>query len=230
MKKRNTIKTILTCAFCLAAALWQSSAFAVSVEAEERAAMKEQLNDKQQALLDSPIGVFDIENQDGQIVRLMIKGESEVPTTMQGARADRFAREKAERGAKAAFSKFLNEQVVVAESETEGVLIKRKDGTETSEEINATQKTIATASSSFLRGLIVLFDHVEGEGANRKAVVVLGWSKKLAGSARQAITEMERKPETSQLEADKPAGAPQQAAPITPNSKTQTRMGNVENF
>jgi hypothetical protein len=190
--------------------------------------MKAQLDDKAQALLNAPPGVFDVEYEDGQLKRLKIKGEAEVPTSLQGARADRQARERAERNAKAAFSKFMNEQVTVVESDTEGFLIQEKDGKESAEYLNASQRTMVSLSESFQRGLIVLFDHVEGEGVNRKSVIVLGWSKKLVQMAADAQSTMtqsrESESKTPAAQPAKPAGAAQ------PNTNTQTRTGNLDNF
>ncbi|WP_027187758.1 hypothetical protein [Desulfovibrio cuneatus] len=194
--------------------------------AEETAGMKQNVNSRMQELLNAPAGVFDVEFQEGQLRRLKIKGEAEVSTALKGARGDRMAREKAQRAAKVSFTQFLNENVLVVESGSEGVMLKEKDGTETAEVLQVSQTTFASHSSSFLRGLVVLLDHVEGEGANRKAVVVMGWSTKMMQAAQGAQGAMD----TSRQEqgASKPA-APQ-PAPATPNTGTKTRMGNVENF
>jgi hypothetical protein len=203
---------------------------AVSGEAmaQESAAMQADLDSKVQAMLNSPPGVFDLEYADGQLMRLKIKGEAEVSTALQGARADRQAREKAERSAKAAFSKFMNEEVTVVESDTEGFVIKGKDGQESAEYLNASQRTMTSLSNSFLRGMVVLFDHVEGEGANRKSVIVLGWSKKLVDAAAGAQSTLNQ----SRANDNKPAA--QQAAPagtaVKPNTQTQTRTGNMDDF
>ena len=99
--------------------------------AVETAEMREDVDERVQEMLDMPAGVFDLEyDDDGNLVRLKIKGEAEVSTKMRGSRGDRQAREKAQREAKAAFSKFLNEQVVTTELEGEMFTIREKDGAE----------------------------------------------------------------------------------------------------
>ncbi|MCL1916048.1 MAG: hypothetical protein FWG17_05010 [Desulfovibrionaceae bacterium] len=221
----------LLCVFLFCAGVGLAQAASPEEAAQEGAAMKAEVDAQVQALLNSPAGVFDIEYEDGQLMRLKIKGESEVATSLQGARGDRQAREKAERSAKASFSQFLNEQVTVVSSDTEGFLIQEKDGKESAEYLNASQRTMASLSNSFQRGLITLFDHVEGEGANRKAVVVLGWSKKLvdASAGAQSTMNQSRANESN-------AAAGQQAAPAAggagtqPNTQTQTRTGNLNKF
>jgi len=51
-------------------------------------------------------------------------------------------------------------------------------------------RIIETKAQGLLRGLIVLVDQIEGEGANRKAMVVFGWSLKLANAALRAQDTM----------------------------------------
>lgn len=201
---------------------------AATVAEEEAAAMKEQLDDKLNALINAPGGVFDIEyGDDGALLRLKVKGEAEVPTSLTGARADRQARERAERSAKAAFSKFLSEDVVVASSDNEVITIKEKDGKESAEYLNVSASTINSFSNSFQRGLIVIFDHVEGEGVNRKAVIVLGWSQKLVEASMKAQGSMQRNP--TQAKQESPARTGQQPG-ASGNTNTQTRTGNLSNF
>ena len=222
---KYTVALVFVCgSFAMAAPVRAQEVPGGNVAAQETAVMKAQLDAKQQALLNSPPGVFDVEYEGGQLRRLKIKGEAEVPTSLKGARADRQAREKAERAAKAAFSKFLNEQVTVVESDTETFIIKEKDGTETAEYLNASAKTMTSLSNSFLRGLVVLFDHTEGEGPNRKSVIVLGWSKKLVDAAQNAQSTMEKsRQDQPQAPAPKPVEVPA-------NTGTTTRTGDVENF
>ena len=205
------------------------AASSAEIAAQETAAMKTEVNAQIQALLNAPPGVFDVEFEEGQLVRLKIKGESEVSTALQGVRADRQARDNANRDARAAFSRFLNDSVTVVETGTEGFVIQEKDGKETAEFLSASQRTVASLSSSFLRGLIPLVDHVEGEGVNRKAVVILGWSKRLVEASADAQTTM------NQSRANE--GTPQQAAPAAAPAAgggaptgTQTRSGNLQGF
>jgi len=220
---------MLLCVLLLCAGVnFAHAASSAEIAAEETAAMKTEVDGQIQALLNAPAGVFDVEFDDGQLVRLKIKGEAEVSTALQGARGDRQARESANRNARAAFSQFLNEQVTVVESSTEGVVIQQRDGTESAEFLQANQKTIASLSNSFLRGLITLVDHVEGEGANRRVVVILGWSKKLVEASADAQSTMD------QSRANE--GKPQQAAPAAAPpagggaTGTQTRSGNLQGF
>lgn len=205
--------------------VWAQSADDAEVSAEV-GAMTSQMSGKQQAMLDAPTGVFDVEYDNGALVRLKIKGEAEVPTSLKGVRADTSARNKATMNAKAAFSKFLEEKVVVVESNTESLVIKERDGTESAEYINTSVATITGMSQSFQRGLISLLDHVEGEGVDRKAVVVMGWSKKLTEASMQAQDIMKPAP--------KKTGSPSSTTNTTgknaASGKTQTRMGDVDNF
>ena len=61
------------------------AASSAEAAAQESAAMKAEVDGKVQALLKAPPGVFDVEYENGQLMRLKIKGESEVlklhPTT-----------------------------------------------------------------------------------------------------------------------------------------------------
>jgi hypothetical protein len=204
---------------------------AAEAEAQETAAMKAELDGKTQALLNAPPGVFDVEYEDGQLKRLKIKGEAEVSTALQGARADRQAREKADRAARAAFSNFLNQQVTVVESDTEGFVIQEKDGSESAEFLSASQKTMTSLSTSFLRGLIPVFDHVEGEGVNRQYIVVLGWSKKLVDASADAQSTMNQSRANESKAAAAPGAAPAGAgAAGAKPAGTQTRTGNLDDF
>lgn len=199
------------------------------VIAGETAAMKQSLNEKAAALLSAPAGVFDVEIVDGEIVRLKIKGEADVPTSMRGSRGDRFAREKANRDARASFTRFLGESVVFSESEGEGVMIQEKDGQESSEVVNVSARLYSSNSAAMLKGLIVLMDRIEGEDDRRVCMVVLGWSKKLVDAADTAKADMS---------GNKLVAAPH--PPVNPiseivqksvgNVETVTRVGNLDNF
>ena len=215
----------LLCVLLLCAGMNSAQAISGELAALEAEAQKEALDAKVQAILNHPPGVFDVEYADGQLVRLKIKGESEVSSGL-GARGDRVAREKAERFAKAAFSKFLNEEVTVVESATEGFIIQGKDGTESAEFLEASQSTMVSLSNSFLRGLTVLIDHVEGAGANRRYVVVLGWSKKLVDAAAGAQNTLKDSRASGQgAPAAKPA-APADSS-VSPQD-TRTRVGDLD--
>lgn len=211
----------------MALLLFAAPAFAQPAADSEADLMKAQLTEKQQALIDAPTGVFDMEYDDGgALTRFKIKGEAEVPATLKGVRADRQARERAERNAKAAFSKFLNENVVVVESDSETFIIKEKDGTESAEYLSASAKSVNTMSNSFQRGLVTLLDHVQGTGVDRKALVVLGWSKKLTTASMQAQEAM--KPQSATPSQSGKDAAREENGP--PAGKTQTRSGDIDNF
>lgn len=197
------------------------SALGADAAAEEAATMQKSLDAKAAALLSAPAGVFDVEYDDGQIVRLKIKGEADVPTSMRGSRGDRFAREKANRDARAAFTKFLGEAVIFSESEGEGIVIQEKDGKETSEVMNASAKLYSSNSAAMLKGLIVLMDRLEGEGDRRVCMVVLGWSKKLVDGANTARADMAK---------SKPAAAPEPVKAPAGNTETVTRVSNLNSF
>lgn len=219
---------VLSCCVLLGAgAGFAEEATTPQAAAQETAAMKAEVDGKMQALLNAPAGVFDIEYDNGQLVRLKIKGEAEVSTALRGARADRQARTKAELAAKAAFSKFLNEQVTVVESDAEGFIIKEKNGDESASYLDASQKTVAAMSSSFQRGLTVLLDHIDGEGVNRQAVIIFGWSKKSVAASSHAQEALEKSRLTEEGTAAVPA-APAGKAGM--NSGTTTRTGNLNDF
>ncbi|GHV22487.1 hypothetical protein AGMMS49959_13380 [Planctomycetales bacterium] len=129
---------------------------------------------------------------DGKLLRLKIKGEAEVPTSMSAAKADRYAREKAARDAKAAFTKWLGETVVFSENTVEGITVQEKNGAESSEVLEASAKIYSSNSAAFLNGIKTLIDQVSGEGDRRTAIVVLGWSAKLSAAARTAKSEMSK--------------------------------------
>jgi len=142
-------------------------------------------------MISAPAGVFAPEyNEDGILLRLKIKGEMEVTRALGAARAERLARQSAERNAKAAFVKFLKEEVSVQENEREEVIIVEKDGEEQAGYKNVSTRTIETKANGLLQGLILLDERYTGEGARRTATVVFGWSKKLADAARTAQAEM----------------------------------------
>lgn len=205
--------------------------FAESTAESEAGTMKTQSDAGQQALLDAPAGVFNVEyDESGSLARLKIKGETEVSATLKGVRADKQARERAERNAKAAFSKFLNENVVVVESDSEIFIIREKDGSESAEYLSASARSVNSLSHSFQRGLITLMDHVSGTGAERKAVVVLGWSKKLTLASMQAEGAMKAKPVSQPQNGQKAAPDADTQPDGKESGKTQTRSGNLNDF
>ena len=188
----------------------------------ETAEMKTEIDERTREILDMPAGVFDLEYDDnGNLVRLKVKGEADVSTSLRGSRGDRQAREKAQREAKASFSKFLNEQVVTMEGDSENYIIREKDGTESAEYLNMSSKLTAIFSESCLRGMVVLLDHIEGEGDRRTATVVMGWSQKLTDAAKGL--EKDTKPETK-------ASASLKMQSETPTSKSVTRITKMGDF
>ena len=198
--------------------------------AADTAELKQDADSRIQEMLDMPIGVFDIDYDDeGNVVRLKIKGETEVSTALRGERGDRQAREKAQREAKAAFSKFLNEQVCVLEGDAEAYVIKEKNGTESAEYLNTSAKLTTVYSQSCLRGLLVLVDHVAGEGDKRKAVVVMGWSKKLTDASAniQNTIHTAGGAKGSDLLGPSKGG---KTAPAVPNANTVTRAAKSNDF
>lgn len=207
-----------------------SPADAKEEAAADTAELKRDADDRVQEMLDMPAGVFDIEyDGDGNVVRLKIKGEAEVSTSLRGERGDRQAREKAQRDAKASFSKFLNEQVCVLEGEAEAYIIKEKNGTESAEYLNASAKLTAVYSQSCLRGILVLVDHVAGEGDKRKAVVVMGWSKKLTDASANIQNTIHVSGETKSSDMlVSPKGG--KTASGVPNVGTVTRSANTGDF
>lgn len=199
------------------------------IAAEETAQLKQSLEDKAAALISSPAGVFDVEIVDGQIVRLKIKGEGDVLTSMRASRADRYAREKANRDARAAFAKFLSENVIFSEAGAEGIAIEEKSGGETSDVLEASAKLYSGNSAAMLKGLIVLMDRIEGEGERRTCTVVLGWSRKLVNAANMARADMA----TTKRDDAPPAktnAVPEMIKAPVGNVETVTRVGNLDNF
>ena len=142
-------------------------------------------------LLRMPPGVFDPEyDDDGILIRLRIKGEAAVPRALGAARAEIQARQSAERSARAAFVRFLREEVSVKENEREEIIIVEKDGVEQAGFNQVSTRVFESRANGLLRGLIVLEVGFTGEGADRRAVVVYGWSKRLADAARSAERAM----------------------------------------
>jgi hypothetical protein len=167
------------------------------IEAAEKKAMTPEKAEALQKMINAPAGVFDPEyakdgDKNGDLLRLKIKGEVAVSRALTQARAEIAARQSAERNAKAAFVKFLKEEVSVKENEKEEIIIIEKDGEEQAGYKNISTREIETKANGLLRGLIVLDERYTGEGASRKATVVYGWSKKLADAARTAQAEMAR--------------------------------------
>ncbi|GHT06061.1 hypothetical protein FACS1894139_11070 [Planctomycetales bacterium] len=186
-------------------------------EEPEVTAMKTEVNDQLAEILDAPAGVFDAKfDGDGKLLRLKIKGEAEVPTSMSAAKADRYAREKAARDAKAAFTKWLGENVVFSETTEEGITVQEKNGAESSEALETSTKLYSSNSAAFLNGAKTLLDQVSGEGDRRTAIVVLGWSPKLAAAARTAKSEM-----------GKPVTADDNAIPANGAKKSKGNTGNT---
>ena len=223
MKPSFSVMTMLACLF------FASSVFAEDTATEEAVALKKSLEAKAEALIYAPAGVFDVEIVDGEVIRLKIKGEADVPTSMRGSRADRFAREKANRDARASFTKFLGENVVFSESEGEGVVIHEKDGQESSDVMSASARLYSSNSAAMLKGLIVLLDRVEGEDDRRSCTVVLGWSKKLVDASDSARAEMSgaKKVDVPQIN---PTPVPETVKKAAGNVETVTRVGNLDNF
>ena len=164
-----------------------------AVEAAEKKALTPENEEALKEMIAAPAGVFAPEyDKKGVLIRLKIKGDAAVSRALSQARADIAARQSAERRAKAAFVKFLKEEVSVRESETEEIIIVEKEGAEQAGYKNISTQTIETKANGLLRGLIVLDERYTGEGATRRATVVFGWSKKLADAARTAQAEMAR--------------------------------------
>jgi len=163
------------------------------IEAAEKKALTPENAEALQKIIDAPAGVFDPEyNEDGVLLRLKIKGVSEVTRGLGAARAERIARQNAERNARATFVRFLREEVSVQENEREEVILVEKDGEEQAGFKQVSTRVIETRANGLLRGLILLDERYTGEGAARTVTVVYGWSKKLADAARTAQAEMAR--------------------------------------
>lgn len=217
MRTKRIFSLFMLCAFGIFASLSQGGDDAGHIE----------------YLLQAPLGVFDIESEDGQIVRLKIKGEADVPTSMRASRADRYARERANRSTRAAFSTFLGERVIFSESDAEGVMIQAKTGQETSDVLDTSARLFTSASTAILNGLVTLLDNIEGEGESRICMVVLGWSKKSSSLAGQAKFDM-------QVNVNPASSAPaassenRVADPVVEmpqgNTTTVTRIGNLDDF
>lgn len=166
--------------------------------AQEAQAMKQEPSGQAEALQKAPVGVFDlVYDEQGQLLRLKIKEVAPVSTALPGIQGERQAQKRASLAARAAFSKFLSEQVTVQESDSEQFVIRAKDGKESAEVLTQTSRMITSMSDSFMRGLIPLYERVEGEGNERVFTVVLGWSKKLVMASAQAEQTMKdsRNPE-----------------------------------
>ena len=171
----------------------QNAETSAGIEAAEKKALTPANEEALQKMLDAPAGVFAPEyDANGVLLRLKIKGVSELTSALRGPRAERLARERAERLAKADFVKFLKEEVSVRSNDREEIIIVEKDGIEQAGYKNVSETVIETRAQGLLRGLIVLVDRFDGEGGDRTATVIFGWSKKLADAARTAQSEMAR--------------------------------------
>jgi hypothetical protein len=181
------------------------------IEAAERKELTPENAEALQRMLNAPSGVFDPEyDDDGILIRLKIKGEAAVPRMLGAARAEINARQSAERNARAAFVRFLREEVSFLENERQEVIIVEKDGEEQVGFKQVETRFFEARANGVLRGLIVLDERFTGEGANRRATVTFGWSQKLADAARTAQAEMarERNPVTLPGTIDRGIGTP----------------------
>ena len=162
----------------------ENPATRAAIEAAEKKLMMP--NEEAKAkLLDAQRGVFSPEYDDnGVLIRLRIKGWREVPRGLSGARGDRIALDNAERDAKAAFVRFLKEEVKLLENARQEVIIIEKDGAERGDFKEVIDTRIDTVAQGQVRGFISLLNHFEGEGENRKATVVFGWSRRLVRDTR----------------------------------------------
>ena len=203
--------------------------------AQETQEMKQSLDSKVQELIARPEGAFDQKySEEGYLLQVKIKGGADVPTSMRASAADRYAREKAHRQARAAFVKYLEDNVLISESSAGGIELVTVNKDEASESVEGTLKTYNSYSNAILKGLVTLMDHIEGEGETRVCTVVLGWSKKSFDAANRLKTDMAKKPDT-------PAKAPTVTStsskpPVDPkndskgNTETVTRVSNLDDF
>jgi hypothetical protein len=84
------------------------------IEAAEKKALTLADEEALQKIITGPTGVFDPEyDKNGVLLRLKIKGEAAVPRSLGATRTERTARDHAQHDAKAAFVKFLKEEVSV---------------------------------------------------------------------------------------------------------------------
>jgi hypothetical protein len=134
-----------------------------------------------------PVGVFDIEYDQGHVVRLKIKGEAEVSSAVSPAKANRLARDKAMRDAKSHFSRWLREEVTVVEMAEEIVVVAEVNGESTANVIDTSSTRYQSVSQSLLRGITVLYEEGDGE----RYTMVLGWSHKLANATEDVSNQIE---------------------------------------
>jgi len=163
------------------------------IEAAEREALTPENAAALQRMINAPAGVFDTEfDDDGILIRLKIKGEAPVSRALTAARAELQARQSAERNARIAFVRFLREEVSFQENERQETIIVEKDGEEQAGFTQVETRVFEARANGLLRGLILLDARYTGEGANRRATVTFGWSKRLADAARDAQGAMAR--------------------------------------
>jgi len=134
-----------------------------------------------------PVGVFDIEYDQGHVVRLKIKGEAEVSSAVSPAKANRLARDKAMRDAKSHFSRWLREEVPVVEMAEEIVVVAEVNGESTANVIDMSSTRYQSVSQSILRGITVLYEEGDGE----RYTMVLGWSHKLTNATEDVSNQIE---------------------------------------
>ena len=163
------------------------------IEATEKEELTPENAAALQRMINAPAGVFDPEfDDDGILIRLKIKGEAPVSRGFTAARAEINARQSAERNARIAFLRFLREEVSFQENERQETIIVEKDGEEQAGFKQVETRVFEARANGLLRGLILLDERYTGEGANRRATVTFGWSKKLADAARTAQADMAR--------------------------------------
>lgn len=156
-----------------------------------------------------------------------------MPTSMRASQADRYARQKANREARAAFTQYLKDNAIFSESGDEGVTIETKSGTVSSETLDISARIFSSRSSALLNGLTTLLDRIDGEGDKRTCVVVLGWSQKsssAAGQVQAAMTANANPTSSSSQNTFKGNSTASAAQKPQGNTDTITRIGNLDDF
>ena len=137
-------------------------------------------------------GVHEIKkDQNGEIVRCIIVGQSRISTSLGNAKGLEMAKDKAELDCSAKFVKWLKEEVVVYQSTDDETII-LLEGTESDNEaenvlresgkaVEKNSKKMESTAKGFVRGLTMLHKHSD----DRTYTIVNGWSKANSDAVKQ---------------------------------------------
>jgi hypothetical protein len=179
MKKSFRVVAMLLCS----AILLPMFAYAADDEAEENAPKRPTVEEKMQKWAKAGTGVqFIKKDKKGEIVSVVVVGESEISTVLGSTKGIQLARQKASQVATGEFLKWLKQKASMSTSDNGEVVILR-EGSEGDEEtkvesgksIDKSSSDYQTAAEGLVRGLQLLHKEVDSKG--KKLTLVMGWDK-----------------------------------------------------